>query len=157
MDVSVPPELAKINRVAPPLPVTQRDHTRIPAPDATYAVPAPLIEHVTYATPARVEHVPQIFKETTEMMRPTTPAPMNENVAVSPAVTNDGPLPVIGYVAPIAPVPVIEYAAPALGITYDGPAPPIEFMAPAPGASYGGPAPVTEYVAPVLGASDDLL
>ena len=45
VDVSVPPEVAMIVRVAPALAVTQPDHTRFPAPDAT----------VTYATPARVE------------------------------------------------------------------------------------------------------
>ena len=52
--VSVPPEVAKIIRVAPALAVTQREHTRTPAPDATDAAPAPMIEYVTDATPARV-------------------------------------------------------------------------------------------------------
>ena len=63
VDVSVPPEVAKIIRVVLALAVTQRDHTRTPAPDATHAAPAPLIEHVTYATPARVENVPQFFSK----------------------------------------------------------------------------------------------
>ena len=48
VDVSVPLEVAKIIRVAPALAVTQRDHIRTLAPDATYAAPAPMIEHVTY-------------------------------------------------------------------------------------------------------------
>ena len=73
--ISVPPEVAKIIRVAHALAVTQREHTRTPALDATYAAPAPLVEHVTYATPARVENVPQIFKE---MVRTATPAPIME-------------------------------------------------------------------------------
>ena len=72
---------------------------------------------------------------------------MIENVASSPAVTNYGLYPVIGY--------VIGYVAPAVGITYDGPAPLIKVMVPALGASSGGRALVTEYVAPVPGASDD--
>ena len=121
VDVSVPLAGAKKIHMAPALAVTQRHRTRTLAPDTTYAAPVPLIDHVTFATPARVEHVPQIFKETAEMVIPATPAPVIENVAVSPAVTIDGSLPV-GYVAP------------APGITYDGPAPVTEYVAPVLGA-----------------------
>ena len=78
VDVSVPPEVAKIIRVAPAPTVTQRDHTR------TLATPAPMWK-------------------TWLLLPPMTDLPVIggahaiEDVAVSPTVTNDGPISVIGY------------------------------------------------------------
>ena len=99
VDVSVPPEVAKIIRVAPALAVTQRDHTR--ARDVTYAAPAATIEHVTYASKARVE----------EHVTPS-PVPWTENV---PQI--------------FAPSPMVDHVAPALAVNYEGPSPLIDHMA----------------------------
>ena len=85
------------------------------------------------------------------------PTPVSEHAASALAANTRTPTPSIGYVAITndGHLPVIGYVALALSIIYDGPAPLIKFMVPAPGASLGGRAPVTEYVAPFPGASDD--
>ena len=72
------------------------------------------------------------------MVRPATPAPMMENVALAPAATCDGLVLAIEHVAPTAPTPVTEYVAPSLDATYDGPTPVIGYVAPPPEVTFGG-------------------
>ena len=58
-----------------------------------------------------VEHVPQLLKETVEMVRPATPAPMTEDVAPALVATFDEPIAAVGHVTPTAPLPVITCEA----------------------------------------------
>ena len=82
---------------------------------ALCAAPAPVSDHVASALAVTI----------------TTPTPAIGYMAVSSAVANDGPLPMIGDVAPTTPAPVIEnmaispvseFMALALGASDDGPA-----------------------------------
>ena len=92
------------------------------------------------------------------MIGHVAPSPVIVNMAISPAITNDGPLPEIGYVSPMTPTPAIENVAGSSAVANDGPLPVIGYVAPAahaPVIENVNVPPVNEFMAPALGASND--